>query len=172
MRKIKNPQLKIIKTSPSTLGTVDYHIVIYDSTNLKDGLFDKFNEFEIAEEIYETGEFKGFYVIHSSSTRGADIIPLSDNHFSCNRINCDSILSYHCLAIKSNETELTLRTGFHEIHPSLNILHEVYDWDSMSTISNGFLEIEVDKHVFLKLYKKQIDEWKEKVTTCISNSIV
>ena len=167
---MKNPQLKIIETLPSTLGTVDYHIVIYENTNLKESLFDTFNEFEIAEEIYETGEFEGFYVIHSSTSRGADITPISNEiHFSCNRINCDSIISYHCLAIKSNENELALRTGFHEIHPNINITQEIYDWNSMPNISNGFLEINIDKNKFFELYQKQIEEWKQRVTPSIIN---
>ena len=168
--KIDNPQLKIIETLPSTLGVIDYYIVLYDKNDQNDNLLNKPNAYEIAEEIYETGEFNGFYVIQASSSRGEDIKPLAEDSCFCyNRVNCDAVLSYHILAIKQNGTELHLRSGFHEIHPSAIISKQVYDWNSMSNISNGFIEIEVNAQAFFKLYNKQIRKWQLHVTRCISN---
>lgn len=168
MIKIENPQFKIIETLPSTLGTVDYYLCLYDKIDTREDIFDKIDASEIAEELYETGMYSGIYVIHSSTTRGEDINPLSkDNHFCCNRINCDSILIYHCLAMKNNEGQLILRTGFHESHPSFNISKMVYDWDSLINVSNGFLELEINNHVFFKLYQEEIKKWRQEVSKVI-----
>jgi len=172
MKKIENPEFRIIKTTPSSLGTVDYHIVIYEKSDFNNSdLLQEKNESQIAEGIYESGEYHGFYVIHSSTTQGEDIETLSQDEklFCNNRINCDSILSYHCLSIRDDETKLKLRTGFHEIHPEMNLSEIIYDWNSMIKISNRYKEIEVNKDVFFKLYKEQVEKWKKQVTIYIKS---
>ena len=164
MKIIKNPEFKFIKTNPSTLGTVDFYIVIYKKSDFSglDSMLD-LKESEIAEEIYETGEYKGFYVIHSSSNRG-DSINLLENYrdgFYSNRVNCDSILSYHCLAIKNEQSGFKIRTGFHEANSEVNLSRIINDWNSMTNVSNGFHEIEVNKEAFVQLYEKQIKKIKK-----------
>ena len=166
MKIIENPEFEFIKTLPSTLGTVDFHVVIYEKSDFKNlGRFSADKLSEVAEEIYETGEYKGFYVIHSSSSRGDRINTLEnyEDGFYSNRINCDSILSYHCLAIKNEKLVLKIRSGFHEICPGKNLLEIVNDWDTMERISNGFQEIEVNKEVFIKLYEEKMKKAANKV---------
>ncbi|TVZ47496.1 hypothetical protein JM82_2106 [Olleya sp. Hel_I_94] len=173
MKKIENPGFRIIKTLPSTLGTVDFHIVMYEKLDFSDDeVWKGVNESEIAEEIYESGEYKGFYVIHSSTTRGEDINTLDDSEklFCFNRINCDSILSYHCLATRSDETGFKLRIGFHEMHPEMSLPKIINDWNSMANISNGFQEIKINKDTFFELYQKQVEIWKKQITRCIKHS--
>lgn len=161
MKRIKHPEFKIIRTSPSSLGTIDFHIIAYEKNELD--IWKEVNEYEIAEEISETGEYKGFYVIHSSTTRGQDIFTL-DGHkeFVFNRTNCESILSYHCLAIKVDGSCLNLRTGFHD--SSDNHIENINDWNSITKISNGYQEIEFSKDNFYKLYDRKVDEWKKHIT--------
>ncbi len=173
MKKIEHPEFRIIRTMPSTLGTVDYYIIIYEKLDFNDSnLLEGKNEAEIAENIYESGVYQGFYVIHSSTTRGEEIDILNQGKklFCYNRINCDSILSYHCLVIKADETSLKLRTGFHEIQPEMNISETIYDWNSMMKISNGYQEIEVNRDTFFKLYEEQVEVWKTQITTYIKPS--
>ncbi len=167
MKRIKHPEFKIIRTSPSSLGTIDFYIIAYEKTEFD--IWKELNENEIAEEIYETGEYKGFYVIHSSTTRGEDISTLDGKkEFVFNRINCESILSYHCLAIKVDGSYLNLRTGFHE--SSNSRIGKIIDWNSITEISNGFQEIEFVKDEFYKLYNRKVDEWKKQITMTIVNT--
>lgn len=160
MNKIENPVFKIIKTFPSSSGIVDMHIVVYEQDNYK--IWQVTTENEIAENIYESGEYKGIYIIHSTSTMGAEIKPLNHNKtFSLNRTNCDSILTYHCLAIKIEENIVTLRTGFHEqINLNNSTTIAIHNWESMNNISNDYQEIIMNKDIFFSRYNAQIEKWK------------
>ncbi len=175
MKDILKPVLRIIKSNPSTLGTEDYYIILYDESDFNDldkELWFKENELEIFEELYETAEYKNIYVIHSSTSRGEDIKILNErkNISIYNRVNCDSILSYHCLALKLDETKLILRTGFHETHPKIGDSELPFSWNMMNKLSNNYKEIEVDKDVFFKDYNKIIEKWKKEITHYIKDS--
>lgn len=168
MKSISNPVLRFINSAPSSLGTIDYFIVLYDEGEL--GSYYSTNwwkehEFEVAEELYETAEYQGVYVIHASGTRGQNIYPLEKDQeqLAYNRINCDSILSYHCVAIKTEKQVVHLRTGFHETYPDDHPASLLFDWGSMDEVSNRYQEIEVDKDLFFEYYEKVIKVWKEKV---------
>lgn len=159
---IKAPKLKIIKTIPSTLGNIDYHIVIYDESILgSNNYWDELKEAEVAESIYEKAVYQDIYVIHSTSTRGEPITPISNfsNGFSFNRINCDSILAYHFLATQQTQQHIHIRTGFHESQPEYNPYLIINNWESMSNISNGFHEIKLDKNQFSPIYQEQIERF-------------
>lgn len=175
MKNILEPILRIVKSNPSALGTEDYYITLYDKSDFNDTNAEswfKENESEIAEELYETAEYKSIYVIHSSTTRGEDIRVLNEgNNISIyNRINCDSILSYHCLALKIDETKLKLRTGFHETHPEVGHSELPFSWNMMNKISNNYQEIEVDKDAFFKQYNEITEKWKKQITRRIKHS--
>lgn len=152
MNKIENPVFRIIKTFPSSLGTIDFFIVVYEK-----GKFISWNskiENEIAENIYEKGVYKDVYVIHSSSSRGEKINPINSNIiFSQNRTNCDSILIFHILAVKFINKDVILRTGFHDLKSGIN--KTIYDWETMKNISNGYQEIIINKERFYNLYNEQ-----------------
>jgi hypothetical protein len=161
---IKTPRLKIIKTLPSTLGNIDYHIVIYDESILgANNHWNELKEAEVADWIYEKAVYQDIYVIHSTSTRGEKITPISNfsNGFSSNRINCDSILSYHFLATKYIQQHIHIRTGFHENSPEHSPSLSINNWESMSKISNGFHELKLDKNQFISIYQEQIQLWNK-----------
>lgn len=161
---IQTPALRIIKTLPSSLGTVDWHIVLYDLTALHEPEPEKWiedNEHEIAEDIYESAHYLGVYIIHSTTTRGEDIRPLDEqaDGATFNRINLDSVLSFHCLAVQTVGNNLQVRTGFHEAFPDVDFSTLPFQWDQMDRLSNGFQALQVNKETFFALYFQAIENW-------------
>ena len=165
MKEITNPQLRIIQSNPSSLGTFDDYIVLYDKVDFKNveiaPWFDE-NEGIIADELYETAHYNNIFVIHSTSSRGEgiNILKKSKDTSIFNRINCDSVLTYHCIAIKTISNFVIIRTGFHEVLVFEGFKMEGFKWNEMNNISNGYQELKVDKNIFFSLYEEQVEVWK------------
>lgn len=174
MIRIQDLGMRIIRTRAGSLGYIDYHIVLYDKRlTPSDDIWPGFDEAEIAEGVYESGEYKGFFVIHSSSTTGKDIRVCSrlNRTFSSNLISCDSILCYHCLSLNQVKEGLMIRSGFHECIPPATLSDVINDWDSMTLVSGGMQQILVNTNKFVSLYREHTLEWHTQVVPFIDATL-
>ena len=163
---IRRPIICVLKSPPSTLGSIGYNMVLFDDEH-EVAFRDQMDE--LAEDIDDQENYYPFFLLHSTSSWGDSIDPLNprsnETQFRINQTNVDSVLLFHCLACRNQELNVLLKSGFHswavsespdKSRPSC--------WDSMNSMNgNIHLSVTIDSLMFWRTYCDAIDEWKAEV---------
>ena len=175
---IVKPAIKILRSSPTTLGSVDYYMVIFDevafSVNKHGSIDDWFQEYEhdVTDYIGEDNFIYPIYVLHCTDPRnGENIIPLGEKElgtkqFSTNRTDCDDGVIQHCIAIKEAFNSVYIKSGFHYYMVQDDKRNNMpTSWDSMSNIYGGkYSFLSVPRIEFWSLYHSMLKIWNDRIT--------
>ena len=150
--RITNPKIKLIQTHPSSLGNVDYYMVIYEAHEFSDTWFCE-HGYQIAENIYDEIFELNIFILHATSDRGEAIVPISKGGLLLKtRIDCDSVLSFHLIEYSLNKELLVFNTD----------IYESLDFKSPQTMPINSLRLKtfsLEKSIFWSLYEKALLEW-------------
>lgn len=160
---IQNPVIKLLKSSPSSFGTICFHMVLFDTSELP--------EFEskievLSEDIDDEDNHFPFFLLHSTTTRGEPIVPLIEerkeqSQFTLNRTNTDSVLRYYCLADKAEGDSVLLKSGFHSWQAAEKRDERMpVDWKGIDNMEGGthFL-VNLQKERFWPIYTSALIGW-------------
>ena len=164
---IRQPIIWVLTSPPSTLGTIDYNMVLFESEH--NSTFRR-QMGELAENISDQEDCYPFFLLHSTTTWGQSITPLqsrspSETQFCINRTNTDSVMLYHCLACRNLESNVLLKSGFHswpvqensdELLPS--------SWDSMKNMNGDVhFSVKINSVQFWRTYSIAVSKWRTEV---------
>ena len=166
---IQNPEIELLKSSPSSLGTINYYMALFDALNV--------SEFEskievLSENIDDEENHYPFFLLHSTSTRGEPIIPLkkaraNESQFCVNRTNTDSALKYHCLAYKNKGDRVSLKSGFHSWQVSDSSDERMpIGWDTMDQMDGEvYFLVNMLSERFWSQYESALKSWVQLIKT-------
>jgi hypothetical protein len=174
---IVKPAIKILKSSPTSLGSVTYYMVIFDevifSVHKHGSIDDWFQEYgyDVTEYIGEDNFNYPIYMLHCTDPEnGETIISLvekkpSTKQFSTNRTDCDSGVIQHCIAIEEAFDFVYIKSGFHYYMVWDNKRNNMpTSWDSMSNIYDGkYSFLSVPRIKFWSLYHSMLKIWNQQV---------
>jgi hypothetical protein len=105
-------------------------------------------------------------VIHSTTTRGQEIQTIQEkkSYFSCNVLGYGDVIDYHCLSLKSDGSEVEIRTGFHETLAGEADYRIPTDWESMENANHGYQLLKMKSNGFFPRYEAHIKRWKEEIS--------
>jgi hypothetical protein len=175
---IVNPEMKILKSAPWSLVSIDCCMVIFDKAVFSienygdvENWFQE-NENYITDNIREDDFEYSIYVIHSEIiAEGDNIVPLlekeaSNKKFVKNIVLYDSSLMSHCLGIFEEDNTLYIKSGFHYWNAcdqkgytgptSYDLMSKIYDGD--------YRFLMVNRSKFWQLYYPMLKNWTEQVT--------
>jgi len=163
---IFKPVIKVLVSEASSLGTINYNMVVFDEVWAPE--FD-LKYFDLAQNIDDQDNHQPYYLLHSTSTRGEAIKRIgsestSGNIFSINRVNLDSIILYHCLAYRNTDGFVYLKSGFHSWVATDDVdMRFPRDWDSMDSM-NGDCHciIKIERNSFWRAYLEGLRSWDKK----------
>lgn len=177
---IAKPVIKILRSSPTSLGSVNYYMVVFDeivfSINKHGSIDDWFQEYEydVTEYIGDDNFNYPIYILHCTDPRsGENIIPLVEKEpgtkqFSTNRINCDDGMIQHCIAIREDFDLVHIKSGLHYwmVYDDDNRNNMPTSWDSMSNIYGGeYSFLSVPRIEFWSLYHSMLEIWNKHNST-------
>jgi hypothetical protein len=177
--KIVDPEIRILKSEPSSLGNIDCYMVIFDKDVFS---VEKYGDIEswfqengscITYNVRDDDFEYSIYVMHSEKiAEGDPVIPLleedlSSKKFVTNIISYDSCLMSHCLGICEEDNILYIKSGFHYWSACDQKGYTgPTSYDSMSKIYDGdYRFLAMDRSRFWHLYHPMLKIWTEQVTT-------
>lgn len=158
---IKSPEIRMIKSNPTTLGNYDISMVIFDANIEGINEFISNNEQLISDKLFENCSYENVHLIHTTTPmRGEPIKPLTNTDFTKNRTNCESITTFHCLSTKNVNDRIVIKSAFYFIQNNqFDKLPSNYS--EMSLENDMSIKIITDKKLFHEKYQEQVTQLKK-----------
>jgi hypothetical protein len=164
-----NPKIKIMDSTPGSLGSIDYYMVMSDEHEFIPDIdnYDKLAENFESKPMVKNKQFDDtFLILHSTNPSwGEQIKPLkvNDQLFSSNITAYDECLTHHCLALKLDLDRFIIKSGTYltcenEVAPS-----SFLDMPLIDHYQVQVREFTINKEIFWSLYSEAVKEWAEHV---------
>lgn len=175
--KIVDPEIKVIKTLPSSLGRIDYFMVLFEKSSSKE-YFPSVNQelgeawsdmpdYQVAIRVDDDDFELPIFVLHargicrSEEPKAFQQLNDGEECFNKNVTSFDSAITLHCVSFRDKSGVTSIRTGFHYFQAGDSKPDSgPTSWDSMVDIyEQDFKEINVESKLFWKEYNVQSRVW-------------
>ena len=168
-RYIQNLEIKVMDSDPSSLGTINYYMVMSDADNFPEGV-SNLDKLICTFPNNLNREFEDvFFVLHNTnSSLGDQIAPLSvtdqgSDQFTSNIVVYDECNEHHCLAVTQDSEICSLISGSYLVCFSDKIIDSYQELLAHDDFYSPLNMCRVNKKQFWQSYGVAVEQWVKNV---------